>query len=129
MNLEYIDDDTFKNSILYKNFIKTNPGRGNLRIRAFAANEAIPVPGVRVIVSTVIDNVKVIFFDGDTDASGMINTLSLPTPGLNTNNMEAPSGILYEVEATIHNDKQLFKVLMYDGVCVVQNIVPEWGDI
>lgn len=132
MDLKYIEDENFKNSAFYDEFLRDNPGKGNLKIRAFAANEAVPIEGLRVIISTVKDNVKMIFFDGNTDASGMINTISLPVPAVNLDNLEIPSGIIYDVESIDkNNNRQLFKVLMYDGICVVQNIVafPDWGNI
>ena len=129
MDLKYFNDESFKNSMLYQEFIDNNAGKGNLRIRAFVANEALPIEGLKVIVSTTLDNVKIVFFEGETDASGMIETISLPAPKINLDNLEVPTGIVYEVEAINDNFKQTFKVLMYDGVCVVQNIIPEWGNI
>ena len=129
MNLKYFNDESFKNSMLYKEFMGDNAGKGNLRIRAFVANEALPIEGLRVIVSTTLDNVKIVFFEGETDVSGMIETISLPAPKINVDNLEVPTGIVYEVEAINDNFKQIFKVLIYDGVCVVQNIIPEWGNI
>ena len=75
---------------------------------------------------------KIVFFDGVTDSSGMIETLSLPTPGLLLDNLEEPNSIIYEVEAIygLNNSNQIFTVLMYDGICVVQNIgiLPDWGN-
>lgn len=129
MYLKYFNDESFKNSTVYKEFINNNSGKGNLRIRAYVANEALPIAGLKVIVSTTWNNEKIVFFEGETDASGMIETLSLPTPRLSLDNMEAPNSIIYDVEAISNNFKQVFKVLMYDGVCVVQNIIPEWGNI
>lgn len=132
MNLEYVNNQEFKNSSFFKNFSMNNPGKGNLKIRAFAANEAMPISDVRVIVSTVYNNRKIVFFDGVTDSSGMIETLSLPTPGLLLDNLEEPNSIIYEVEAIygLNNSNQIFTVLMYDGICVVQNIgiLPDWGN-
>ena len=129
MNLKYYNDESFKNSVLYQEFIKDNSGKGNLRIRAYVANEALPIQGLKVIVSTTWDNAKIVFFEGETDSSGMIEPISLPTPKINIDNLEAPIGIVYDVETINNNYKQIFKVLMYDGVCVVQNVIPEWGDI
>ena len=67
----------FMNTKSYQDFIKNNPGKGNLKIRAYAASEALPVSGLRIVVSSTINNQKIIFFDGLTDSSGMINTISL----------------------------------------------------
>lgn len=132
MDLEYVNNQEFKNSSFFKDFSLNNPGKGNLKIRAFAANEAIPIRNVRIIVSTIYNNRKIVFYDGVTDSSGMIETLSLPTPKLLLDNLEEPNSIVYEVEAIydMMSINQTFTVLMYDGVCVVQNIgiLPDWGN-
>ena len=132
MNTEYITNQKFKDSSFFQEFLLNNPGKGNLKIRTFAANEAIPISDVNIIVSTVYDNTKIVFFDGSTDSSGMIDVLSLPTPKLLLDNMEKPNSIIYEVDAIYKNNSvnQKFSVLMYDGVCVLQNIniLPDWGN-
>ena len=114
----------FMNTKSYQEFIKNNPGKGNLKIRAYAASEALPVSGLRIVVSSTINNQQIIFFDGLTDSSGMINTISLPAPQLNLNNLEVPATIRYEIDAFFDNQvgKRSFYVNMYDGICVVQNI-------
>lgn len=116
--------DNFMKTTEYEEFIKNNSGSGNLKIRAYAASEALPVKGLRIVVSTEINKQRVVFFEGITDASGMINTISLPTPKLNLNNLEVPSTIKYEIDAFFDNqqDKKIYFVNMYDGICVVQNI-------
>ena len=123
MDFITITNEEFMNSNVYKDFMNRNTGRGNLKIRAYAASEALPVSGLKITVSTMIDNKKVVFFDGETDASGMIQTLSLPTPKLNLDNLDEPLTIVYVVRAT-SSDKSSreFLVNMYEGVCVVQNI-------
>lgn len=105
----------------YLDFIKKNPGIGNLKIRAYAASEALPVSGLNIIVSSIISNTRVIFYNGTTDASGMIPTIKLPAPSL-TDNLEIPNTVTYDIEAFIGNNKSNFSVNMYDGICVVQNI-------
>ena len=124
MDSVYMTDKEFMGSLAYQTFMKSNPGRGNLKIRAYAASEALPVGGLKIIVSTVIDSKKVIFFEGITDASGMVNDLELPAPEVNTNNLEIPMAPDYEIDA-ISDDgisMQIYHVNMYDGICVVQNI-------
>ena len=117
-----INDNEFVNSLVYQKFIENNPGKGYLKIRAYAASEALPVVGLRIIVSSLIENEKVIFFDGITDDSGMIDTLTLPTPKLDNSNLEIPLTINYSVEAIKDTINKKFSVDMYDGVCVFQNI-------
>ena len=119
----YIDDDNFLKTDLYQEFLRNHPGRGNLKIRAYAASEALPVSGLKIVVSTELEQDRIIFFEGETDASGMIETLSLPTPALDLNNLEVPATITYRVTATTKNSSsQEFLVKMYEGICDVQNI-------
>ena len=114
MNIE-----EFKNSSEYALFIKENPGSGNLKIRAYAASEALPVAGLNIVVSSVVFGKKIIFYNGVTDASGMIPTIKLPAPSL-ISNLEIPKTIKYDIEVV--ENKKVFSIDMYDGVCVVQNI-------
>lgn len=111
----------FKKTKDYDVFIKNNPGVGNLKIRAYAASEALPVSGLNIVVSSVISNTKVIFYEGVTDASGMIPNISLPAPSL-TSNLEIPNTLKYDIEAYMNGVSRNFSVNMYDGICVVQNI-------
>ena len=105
----------------YIDFIRNNPGTGKLKIRSYAASEALPVGGLNIIVSSMISNNKVIFYEGVTDSSGMIPTISLPAPSL-VDNLLVPKTIKYDIEAYIENKKSNFSINMYDGVCVLQNI-------
>lgn len=119
----YTKIDSIINTKEYQNFINNNPGKGNLKVRAYAASEALPVSGLKIEVSTMIDNKKVLFFEGITDSSGMIETISLPAPKLNINNLEIPNTTKYEIDAFFEDSsKRIFYVDMYDGICVVQNI-------
>lgn len=107
----------------YQLFLKDNSGEGRLKIRAYAASEALPVIGLKVIVSTMIGNQKVVFYEGYTDRSGMIETLFLPTPIFDSDNLIIPKSITYSV--TAYDGEQLlheYPVNMYDDVCVVQTI-------
>ena len=119
-----ISDSEVLNSDYYKNFIRINSGKGNLKIHAYAASEALPVSGLKVVVSSVIENKKVVFYEGYTDASGMIETLSLPAPKLSFYNLSVPTTVSYDIDASFKGENLpiIFHVNMYDGVCVVQNI-------
>ena len=117
-------DEDFRKTSTYNNFIRENPNESILNIRTSAANEAIPIDGVRIIVSKDIDNYKVIFYDGITDNSGMINNIILPTPSLDSNDLVVPKAISYDIEAIYEKDNvdRFYKVLMYPGIKVIQNI-------
>ena len=117
MNINELNKD------IYDKFISENNGIGKLKVRAYAASEALPVEGLNIVVSSIIDNNEVVFFRGVTDTSGMIPTISLPAPKNDINNLMIPKTILYKIDAYMDiNNKSSFNVNMYDGICVVQNI-------
>ena len=129
MNTVNINDKSFLETETYKNFIKENSGSGRLMIRAFSAGGAIPISNLKIIISKVINDTKVIFFQGRTDISGMIENLTLPAPLESNNDLIAPKHISYDIEAIYEPNKtdQFYMVNMYNNICVVQNIniVPE----
>lgn len=129
MNTYNINDNNYKNTEEYQNFIKENPETGYLKIRAYAASQAVPISGLKIIVSKNIGNNKVIFFEGNTNESGIIERISLPAPKLQSNDLNVPNKITYDINATYNQDNinNLFKVNIYEKIRVVQNIsvVPE----
>ena len=124
MNTYYISDQDFINSKSYQDFLRNNPSRGYLNIRAYAANQAIPISDLKIVVSTIIDDNNVIFFEGSTNSSGIIGSIALPAPRLDPNNLDAPSATTYIITATYTPDNMVseYKVNMYENVSVVQNI-------
>ncbi len=118
------NDKSFVNSNEYLAFIDKNKGNGGLKIRAFSANEALPVVGLKVVVSTMFNDDKIIFFEGETDNSGMIEMLSLPAPVYSNDDLITPSSILYSIDVKydLDNSEKSFLVNLYNGICVVQNI-------
>lgn len=124
MNTYNINDKNYTNSITYQNFIAQNPAIGFLKIRAYAASQAIPISGLRVVVSKNIDNDNIIFFEGFTNESGVIERIALPVPRINPNSMETPVATTYDITTTYIPDdvSRIYKVNMYDNIYVVQNI-------
>ena len=124
-----INDQEFVNSPAYQNFMRDNPSQGHLKIRAYAASQALPISGLKIVVSKVIDNNNVIFFEGTTNESGIIEKIALPAPKLDPNNLDAPSSTTYEITATYKPDNvsNVYRVKMYENICVLQtiNIVPD----
>lgn len=116
-----IDDKDFVNSELYKSFINANPGVSFLKIRAFAASQAVPISGMNVQVSKDIGGNKVIFFSGVTNESGVIERISLPVPR-SSDNMMAPLITTYDIETSYEGVDRMYKVNVYDNIYVVQNI-------
>ena len=122
MNTIYFNDPNFIKTDTYKNYVSKNNSNGILNIRAYAANAAIPISGLNVTVFKVLDNQKVVFFEGATDESGIINQIMLPTPSISKNDEEIPLSQDYDISAIYESQRLVFKVLMYSGIQVNQNI-------
>ena len=117
-----VNDKDFLNSEIYKSFINSNSGVGFLKIRAYAASQAVPISGMNVVVSKDIDGNKVVFFEGVTNESGVIEKISLPAPKMDNDNMVSPVITTYDVDTSYDGESRLYKVNIYDGIYVVQNI-------
>ena len=128
MNTYNFNDQGFKNTDSYKRFIATNPSEGYLKIRASAASQALPISGLRIVVSKMIDGNNIIFFDGMTDSSGVIEKITLPAPKLDPNNLDAPNSTNYEIKATYNADNfsDIYRINIYENIYVIQtiNVVP-----
>lgn len=124
MNTYNINDVGFKNSEVYKSFINDYPVNGYLKIRAYSASGAIPVRGLKIVVSTNYQDNRIIFYDGITDTSGIIEKITLPAPKLDVGNENVPNKIVYDINATYPpNLLDLnYQVNIYEDVFVIQNI-------
>ncbi len=127
MNTYYVNDEGFKNSNTFKNYLKENPSIGFLKVRAYTANEAIPVKGVIITVFKNIDDAKVVFFKGSTDESGVIEKISLPTSKAGVNNLEAPISTDYILTASYNDKERVYNISMFENIYVEQriNITPQ----
>ena len=126
MNTYNVNDSEFINSTTYQEFIKNNPSRGFLKIRAYAANGALPISGLKVVVTKNInENTNVIFFEGTTNSSGIIDNIALPAPTSSTDNLVIPRMTTYSILATYPPDNvnQSYIVNIYENLSVLQNVV------
>lgn len=125
---KYYNDINLKNDTAYQNFLIDNPGSGYLKVRASAANQAYPISGLKIRILKHIGQYDVIFFEGITDDSGMINNIVLPTPDHALNDLMIPDYTSYELQASnaLENLYQSFQLAMYNGITVIQdiNVVP-----
>jgi len=64
----------------YRNFLREHPERGVLKIQAYRASGAYPVPGLRVALTKDFTDGEHVFFSGITDANGIIDGIELPAP-------------------------------------------------
>lgn len=124
MSVFNVNDKEYIKTEEYQNFMRDNPSFGTLKIRASAASQAIPIKGVKIIVTKQIGNDKIIFFEGETDESGMINNIKLPTPESLSNDMMVPPSATYEVDAIYEPDnmEEIYTVNVFSGIYVVQYV-------
>ena len=122
MNNVNITDSNFISTIVYKKFMIENTGRGILNIRASFANHALPITNLKVVVSKEIENYNVIFYEGVTNISGLIEKISLPTPPKENDDLIAPKNTTYKITTLYNNREYTYVVNMYDEIYVVQNI-------
>ena len=127
MNNYNFNDDNFKKTPLYQSFISANPSEGYLKIRAYAASQALPISNLKIVVTKTIGDNTIIFYEGVTNSSGVIEKISLPAPKLDNDNLDKPSSTTYDVIATdANNNTSKYEVNIYENIYVIQtiNIVP-----
>lgn len=124
MNTYYINDNQFKKTNIYKEYLNNHKGVGYLKIKASSANEAVPIQGIKIAVTKTINNDKIVFFEGITNESGIINNIPLPTFKNNNDNLISPLYETYDILSLYEKDnlKQNYKANIFDGIYVVQNI-------
>lgn len=133
MKIDY-NDDYFINSLDYKEFMEENNSYGMLKIRAYSASEAMPVKGVNIEITSLINNSEIVFFKGITNESGIIEKIILPAPKLDSNNMMKPLSTDYIINASYPQDNFYlsYKIKIYSNICSIQdiNVIPNYkGDI
>ncbi len=132
--MEYnFDSQEFKNTDIYKNFVNENSARGILKVEAHSSTNAYPLKDVRIVVSKMIGNDKVIFFDGVTNESGIIENIILPTKEM-AEEVNSASDIVftkYDLEASYPNNdlKKDYDVSIFDNVKVIQPVVFQLDEI
>ena len=97
--------------------------QGILRIQAFRGQQAIPVEGVHVTVRCPIGGDQMVFFEGSTDSSGIIDPILLPAPKPETSlspDLSDPCSE-YEIIAE-HPDFETLtsNVMVFPGVKTIQ---------
>ena len=75
-----ISYEEFQKTDAYPAFAKQNSDVGYLKVQAFMADQAIPIPDVEILITKEIEGNIVVFFRGYTDSSGIIDNITLPAP-------------------------------------------------
>lgn len=110
----------------YQSFIDENNGTGTLKVQAFVANQAFPLQGIDVKVFKNIGDDKVIFFEGETDSSGIIDDISLPAV-VSKEEVEQASDIIYttyNIEAINPEtkEKKEYEIAVFSDLKIIQSI-------
>lgn len=118
--------EEYFNSEKHADYLKNNHGSGLLRIQVYTANQAFPLEDVEVKVYKEIDGKRVVFFNGVTDSSGIIDNINLPTKEVKKE-VESASDIMstdYIIEAKYPKTgvAQDYIVSIYDDLKVIQPI-------
>lgn len=107
----------------FNSFIRENNERGELRIQAFRGEQVLPSEGVNVLITKRIGDTDYIFFEGETDQSGIIDNIILPAPPIR-NSLEygqPDSTVYYLLTAT----KDLYDTIereieVFSGIKTIQ---------
>lgn len=106
-------------TISYDEFLRRNTATGRLKIQASRAQSALPTEGVRISVIGRFSDARVLFFDGLTDADGIIEGILLPAPpaAASLQSQTARRGALYQVFAN-HPDyePEVYEAEIFDEV-------------
>lgn len=110
----------------YEQFLNQNPAEGMLKIQAFTARQALPVPGTHIIISKQIGEDMHIFFEGDTDESGIIDGIILPAPARSSSEMpfQPHPFTMYDIQAQhpLYVPQDLRYGVIFEGVKSIQPI-------
>ncbi len=124
MTIKSTDTKLLNNDVDYQTFISNNPSKAFVKVRASSINEALPIKDVSVSISKEIGNNTIIFFEGKTDESGMINDITLPAPIRVKTNEEVPEFTKYNLNATYQkeNFNKTYPISVCCGVTILQHI-------
>lgn len=123
----YFDSEEFINSSLYKTFMSVNNSNGILKIEAYTASGAFPLKGVKIVISKTFGEDKVIFYEGMTNDSGIIESIILPTRKIDGEVNDASDIVYttYDLEANYseYNVSKKYDVSIFDDVKVIQPVI------
>ena len=117
------DSSEVSDSPNYSDFINENSSMGELKIQAYRARGAYPVPGVRVVISKDFDSGEKVFFSGVTNENGMIDGIILPAPPReNSLEFDSPDKVaVYKLKAISSDYEELERAVeIFDGIKTIQ---------
>ena len=106
----------------YDAFLRRNTALGKLKVQASRAQNALPTEGVRISVIGRFDDARVLFFDGVTDADGLIGNIALPAPprAASLDAEDPQRGAIYQVFAS-HPDfeSEVYEAEIFEGITAI----------
>ena len=125
--MEFITFDEFKSLEIYNDFMKKNPDKGFLKVQITTTNGLLPVEGVRVRIYKDIGEYNVLFFDGLSDSSGIIDNIILPAPrALSFTSLNVPEYSIYGMllEKDGFKNKSI-NISVFSNIKVLQSVLIE----
>lgn len=116
-------EDTVPEEVGMEQYLEENCEQGILRIQAFRGQQAIPVEGADITVRCPIGGDKMVFFQGRTDASGVIDPILLPAPKPETSLSPGMSNPCSEYEIIAEHpefETLTTKVMVFPGIKTIQ---------
>lgn len=124
--MKLISYEDFKKTDEYKKFIEENSSVGKLKVLAFTAYQAVPISDVEILITKDFGDDKVLFFNGYTNSSGVIENIELPAPDskYNPNTLEPSKSTFYDLTAISEGYEVIkkYNIEMYGGVNSIQYI-------
>lgn len=106
-------------AISYDEFLRRNTALGSLKVQASRAQGALPTENVRISVIGQFNDARVLFFDGVTDADGLITGITLPAPprAASLQSQDPRRGALYQVFAS-HPDFEpdIYEIEIFENI-------------
>lgn len=124
--MDYMSLEQFEKTDEYKTFIEENPSTGVLKVQVFTADQAIPIANAEVFITKKIGDSDVLFFNGQTDSSGIVDNIILPAPKaeINLDVFEVPKYTTYNLVVSSDEYKKIkqYNISMYGDVKVLQYV-------
>lgn len=112
-------------TVSYDEFLRRNTAIGKLKVQASRAQGALPTEGVRISIIGNFSDARVLFFDGLTDADGLIPGILLPAPPRTASLQPdtAGRGAVYQLFAA-HPDfePEVYEIEIFEGVNAIQPV-------
>ncbi len=106
----------------YQEFLARNQGTGTLKVQVYIGNTYFPIADAHIEIFKIFTSGKQTFFEGQTEQSGLIDSIPLPSPLKRSDYLNGASS--YQIKATHPNYEDTFieEVSIYDGIKSIQKI-------